>query len=108
VDQARLVDAVFYTDAKRLADIGRDAERPVRLSDAIDGSRLSIDHDIAALQLQYRPLRRIIASPTRRRVLRLRDRLKPSGGRKSPHYDGTAGQHDEASLNLSCSNFHGP
>jgi hypothetical protein len=36
VDQARFVDAVFDTDAKRLADIGRDAERPVRLADAVD------------------------------------------------------------------------
>jgi hypothetical protein len=48
VDQARLVDAVFHADAKRLADIGRDAERSVRLADAIDGSRFSFNHDIAA------------------------------------------------------------
>ena len=36
MDQARLVDAVFDPDAKGLADFGGEAERPVRLADAVD------------------------------------------------------------------------
>ena len=76
VDQARLVDFVFHTDAKRLTDIGRDAERPVRLADAIDRSRLSVDHDIAALQLKDRPRRRIAVRRAGRRVLPPRNGMK--------------------------------
>src|SRR5262249_36867954 len=90
VGQARLPDAVFDTDAKRLADIGHDPEGPIRLADAIDRSRLSIDHDIAALQLQDRPRWRIAVRPARRRVLRAGGGTKASRGGKSPRYDGTA------------------
>src|SRR5882724_5773989 len=90
VDQARLVDFVFNTDAIRLADIGRDAERPVWLTDAIDGSRFSIDHYIAPLQLKDRPRRRIAVRPAGRRYLRLRDGTKASRGGKSSGDDSTA------------------
>src|SRR5262252_6647327 len=100
VDQARLVDFVFDTDAKRLADIGGDAECPVRLADAIDRSRLSIDYDIAALQLQDRPWRRIPLRPAAGRVLCLRDGPKASGGGKSSHDDASAGQHGGASSTI--------
>jgi hypothetical protein len=83
VDQARLSDAVLDTDAKRLADIGRDTERPIRLADAINGSRLSVDRDIAALQLKDRPRRRIAVRPAATRVLRSRDGMKASRCRKA-------------------------
>lgn len=95
VDQARLSDAVLDTDAKRLADIGRDTERPIRLADAINGSRLSVDRDIAALQLKDRPRRRIAVRPAATRVLRSRDGMKASRCRKACHDNGTSGQHDE-------------
>jgi len=93
VDQARRVDFVFDTDAKRLADIGRDAGGAVGLADAIDRSRLPVDLDIAALQLKDRP-GRIAVGPAARRVLRPRGPAKASRCRKRPHYyDGTAGKH---------------
>src|SRR5437764_493983 len=63
MDQARLVDLVLQPDAKWLADIGCEAVRAVRLPDAEDGSRLSVDHDGAGLKLKYRPRRRIAARP---------------------------------------------
>jgi hypothetical protein len=98
VDQARLVDCVFHTNAKRLADIGRDAERPVGLADAIDGSRLSVHLDIAALQLKDRPRRRIVVRPAGGRVLRSRDVTQARRRRrKGSHYDGASGKHDEVS-----------
>lgn len=53
MDQARRVNPVFYTNAKRLADIRGDTEGPIWLADAQHGSRLAVDLDIAALQLKH-------------------------------------------------------
>jgi hypothetical protein len=71
MDQARLVNLVFHADAKRLADIGGEAEGPVRLPDAVDRSRLAVHLDRAALQPEDRPRRRIAAGAAGGRVLRL-------------------------------------
>src|SRR5262249_28663577 len=88
---------VFHTDAKRLADIGRDANCPVRLADAKDRRRLSIDHDIAALELKDCPRRRIAIRSAGRGVLRPRARTNPGRGGKSSRYEGTASGHGEPS-----------
>ena len=50
MDQARLVNAVFDPDAKGLADLGRYAEGPVWLPDAVDRRRLAVHPDVAALE----------------------------------------------------------
>src|ERR1700741_786729 len=97
VDQARLADPVFHTNAKRLADLRRDAKRPVRLLDAVDGSRLAVYLDVAALQLQDRLRRRIAAGPAGRRVLRLRGEPKVGRRGKGAYDGGTPGQHDKVS-----------
>jgi hypothetical protein len=73
MDQARLVDLVLQSDAKWLADIGREAVRAVRLPDPEDGSRLSVDYDGAGLKLKYRPRRRVSTRPGGWRGLPMRD-----------------------------------
>src|ERR1700746_1862947 len=69
VDQARLADPVFDTNAKGLADLGRDAECPVRLFDAVDRSRLAVYLDMPALQPEDCPRRCVAAGPAGRWVL---------------------------------------
>jgi len=93
MDQARLVDLVFDADAKRLADIGGDAEGPVRLADAVNGSRLAVHLDSAALQPEDRSRRGIAGG----RVLRLRGKTQASRSREGSHYHGPAGKHDHVS-----------
>src|SRR5262249_22471761 len=93
MDQARLVNLVFDANAKRLADIRVDPECPARLANAVDRSRLSIHLDIAALQLQNRPRRRIAVRSGGRRVLRLRNSPHASRCCKCSHNDRTARQH---------------
>ena len=107
MNQARLVDPVFDADAKRLADIGGDAERPVRLADAIDRSRLAVDLDIAALQLKDRPRRRIAVWPSRQAGSALAQWMKAGRCRKAPMMTARRDSMANSSGELSCSNSHG-
>src|SRR6516225_967011 len=97
MDQARLADRVFNTNAKGLADLRRDAECPVRLLDAVDRSRLAVYLDIPALQPEDCPRRGVAAGPAGRRVLRFRDAPPASRRRKGSEDGGTTRQHGEVS-----------
>jgi hypothetical protein len=84
MNEARFVDAVLDPDAKGLADLGGEAERPVRLTDAVHRGRLAVHLDRAPLQSE---------DGRGRRSLGLGGERRSRQGRSAALEDRASGQH---------------